>query len=378
LRWHTIGTQGKLAHPPAGSSIFYGESFRAVPHIRHQKNKKALGVTEERSLPQSEKVNRLPSGKEIVEPKNRLAIVCYSFGPPLRSMQLGNITPENFRELLSASMFLIGVMFSFLSLFKNGREHCLRMAGLFLLASLALFAHNAYSYFAALFIVATAVTQLEFLQNLAAIIRGSKEYFDYQKEYLSQKEVENSIEKDVKEIEEAPSEISEIQPSQKIISLNIDKNNLTHAQFGLLVEEYTFNFLEKKYRRPIQRYVRYIGKRNAVEFDGVMQIDKTDLIFEIKATRRSFFPTIFIMNSARRLLERVKEYQELTKREACLRFVLIGTFPSGYVQSLTSKKDQVLEKATDMDITFEAYSFAEIGLPDLQYEQEAKTTASKG
>ena len=175
------------------------------------------------------------------------------------------------------------------------------------MASLALFAHNAYSYFAALFIVATAVTQLEFLQNLAAIIRGSKEYFDYQKEYLSQKEVENSIEKEVKEIEAAPSEISEIQPSQKTISLNIDKKNLTPAQFGLLVEEYTFNFLEKKYRRPIQRYVRYVGKHNAVEFDGVMQMDDTDLVFEIKASRRSFFPTIYVMKSARRILERVKD-----------------------------------------------------------------------
>ena len=293
-------------------------------------------------------------------------------------MQLDNITPENFRELLSASMFLIGVMFSFLSLLKNGREHCLRMAGLFLLASLALFAHNAYSYFAALFIVATAVTQLEFLQNLAAIIRGSKEYFDYQREYLSQKEVENSIEKDVKEIEAAPSEIPEIQSSQKIISLNIDKDNLTPTQFGLLVEEYTFNFLEKKYSRPIQRYIRYIGKRRAVEFDGVMQMDNMDLIFEIKATRRSFFPTIYIINSARRIVEKVKEYQDLTKRQASLRFVLIGTFPPAYVQSLTSKKDQILQNAIEMDITFETYSFAEIGLPDLQLEQEAKTTASKG
>ena len=58
-----------------------------------------------------------------------------------------------------------------------------------------------------------------------------------------------------------------------------------------------------------------------------------------------------------------------------MRFVLIGTFPSGYVQSLTSKKDQILENASKMDITFEAYSFAEIGLPDLQHEQEEKTSA---
>jgi hypothetical protein len=288
-------------------------------------------------------------------------------------MQLDKITPENFRELLSASMFLIGVMFSFLSLLKNGREHCLRMAGLFLLASLALFAHNPYSYFAALFIVATAVTQLEFLQNLAAIIRGSKEYFDYQKEYLSQKEVENSIEKDVQEIEAAPSELGDVQ-SQRMLSVNIDKNNLTNTQFGLLVEDYTFKFLETRYGKPIQRYVRYIGKRHAAEFDGVMQMDNIDMIFEIKATRRSFFPTVYIINAAERIIERVKEYKELTKRAACLRFVLVGNFPPAYVQSLMNKRDRILENATDIDITFEAYSFDEIGLPDLQTEQKAKPT----
>lgn len=268
-------------------------------------------------------------------------------------------------------------MFSFFSLSKNGREHCLRMAGLFLLASLALFAHNPYSYFAALFIVATAVTQLEFLQNLAAIIRGSKEYFDYQKEYVSQKEVENSIEKEVKEIETAPSEISEIQ-SQKMLSVNIDKNNLTPAQFGLLVEEYTFKFLEKKYRKPIQRYPRYVGKRHVAEFDGVMQMDGMDMIFEIKATRKSFFSTLYIIESAKKIIERVKEYQELTKRAACLRYVLIGNFPTSYVQSLINKRDRILENVTDIDISFESYSFEEIGLPDLQIEKEAKPTALKG
>jgi hypothetical protein len=288
-------------------------------------------------------------------------------------VNVDNLTPENFRELLSASMFVVAIIFSFLSLSKNWREHSLRMTGLFLLVGLALFAHNAYSYFATLFIVATAVTQPEFLQNLAAIIRGSKEYFEYKKEYLSPKEVETSIEKDVKAIESAPPEITDGQ-SQKVISLTIDKTNLTPTQFALLVEEYTFKFLEKKYSKPIQKYVRYRGKRYFVEFDGVMQMNSSDLIFEIKSSRRTVFPATFILDSTKRLIGSVREYQELTKRTASLRFVLVGNFPASYIPKLMEKRANILEEVTDIDITFESYTFEEIGLTDLQIEQDLRQT----
>lgn len=90
------------------------------------------------------------------------------------------LIPESFRELLSAACFAIGAVFSFFSLSADKREHALRLSGLFLLSSVALFANNGWCYFAAVFIIATAVTRLQFLQNLAAIIRGSKEFFDYQ------------------------------------------------------------------------------------------------------------------------------------------------------------------------------------------------------
>ena len=45
--------------------------------------------------------------------------------------------------------------------------------------ALSLFCNKPWTYFAALFIVATAMTEIEFLQNLAAIISGDKNYFAY-------------------------------------------------------------------------------------------------------------------------------------------------------------------------------------------------------
>lgn len=282
-------------------------------------------------------------------------------------MPIEHLMPDNFRELLSAFTFLIGIGFSFASIPKGAREHCLRMTGLFLLSSLALFANNAYCYFATVFIVATAVTQLEFLQNLAAIIRGSKEYFDYQKEYLSQREVEKTVEKEVKEIEAAPVDAAEI-PSRKTISLSIDTSNMTHLHFGLLVEQFTFNFLERKYGRPIQRYVRFKGKDSHVEFDGVMQTDNTDLIFEIKTSRRGI-PSLFILDVVKRYVEKVRAYKEITKRAGALRVILVGNYPSTYMQKLIANKEKVLGDLQDIEVAFEIYTFEDVGLSDLLDEK---------
>ena len=283
-------------------------------------------------------------------------------------MNWEHLRPENFREFLSSITFLVGIIFSFISIARNTREHSLRMTGLFLLAGLALFANNPYCYFATLFIVATAVTQLEFLQNLAAIIRGSKEYFDYQKEYLSQREVEKGIERDVREIEAATPEPSEV-PSQDLISISIDRANMTAVQFSLLVEQYTFSFLEKKYGRPIQKYVRFKGHRSFAEFDGVMQMDDYDLLFEIKSSMRGFIPIILIRDVARKYVDRAKEYQDITRRKASLRFVLIGNSTPAHIEKLLDLKSEISNEQPNTPVDFEVYSFEEIGLTDLQLEK---------
>ena len=74
---------------------------------------------------------------------------------------------------------LAALLFSGISLFEKVRVHSLRVLAIFVVAALALFGNHISVYFAAVFIIATAVTELEFLQTLAAIIRGNKEYFTY-------------------------------------------------------------------------------------------------------------------------------------------------------------------------------------------------------
>jgi len=80
-----------------------------------------------------------------------------------------NLLPKSF----------IFIIFSFISLNQKFRGHSVRFSAIFGIAALSLFSNHWTTYFATLFIIATAVTQLDFLEKLAAIIRGDKNYFKY-------------------------------------------------------------------------------------------------------------------------------------------------------------------------------------------------------
>ncbi|MBI3601920.1 MAG: hypothetical protein HY209_03400 [Candidatus Omnitrophica bacterium] len=88
----------------------------------------------------------------------------------------------------SSFIQVIGGVFSFLALVsflasfrKSIRPHSVRLFAIALISAVTLFANNSWVYFVSVFIIATAVTETEFLQNFVAIIRGDRHYFDYKK-----------------------------------------------------------------------------------------------------------------------------------------------------------------------------------------------------
>ena len=87
-------------------------------------------------------------------------------------------SPKDFTELIGALAFVWLVIFAFLSLSDKRRDHSLKILGIASIICLSLFAKNAAVFFAGVFIIATAITSIEFLENLAAIISRSKEYFE--------------------------------------------------------------------------------------------------------------------------------------------------------------------------------------------------------
>jgi hypothetical protein len=92
---------------------------------------------------------------------------------------MNNLLPTSFIQLLAGVLCVIATFLALISLIPISRTHTLRLSAIIFIASLSLFCNYIWSYFAALFIIATAVTEIEFLQNLAAIIRGDKNYFAY-------------------------------------------------------------------------------------------------------------------------------------------------------------------------------------------------------
>jgi len=79
-----------------------------------------------------------------------------------------------------AGILLICAIVAFFCSFRHSiRVLSVRLFAIMLIGALTLFSDNVWTYFASIFIIGTAVTETEFLQNLAAIIWGSKPYFDY-------------------------------------------------------------------------------------------------------------------------------------------------------------------------------------------------------
>jgi hypothetical protein len=283
------------------------------------------------------------------------------------------ISPESFRQLLSAISLSIGILFSFFSMKGEKREHSLRIASLYFLMGITLFSDNAWCYFASVFIIATSVTKLDFLQNLAAIIRGSKEYFDYQKEFMSQKEVELTIAKEIEEIDEIEDEKESVaeKESENSIEIKFDKSNLTNQQFALICEEHAFKFFERKYDRPIQRHIRYRGKGLYIEFDGIMEMENRDLIFEIRVSRLGVFTPKHFTAFKEKMLDRVRRYKDITGRNANLVIVLVGNFTKERKQRMLEQSEDARSQITDFELVFKFLSLNEIGLQDFEDLQRA-------
>jgi hypothetical protein len=98
---------------------------------------------------------------------------------------MDNFYPLSFVQAVGGVLCGSALVFSFISLFDGARTHAIRILAVFFVVALSLFANHVTVYFAAVFIIATAVTELEFLQTLAAILRGNKEYFAFKKDTLS-------------------------------------------------------------------------------------------------------------------------------------------------------------------------------------------------
>lgn len=120
-------------------------------------------------------------------------------------------------------------------------------------------------------------------------------------------------------------------------------------------------YLEKRYSRPIQRYVRIKGKGWLIEFDGLLNFGDSDMIFEIKMSRSGIFPSSILQRNIDKLLAAVHEYQIRTKRNASLRIIMIGDFKQQTKQSIVSSIPEI-SPSSNIEVVVEFLTFEEIGI----------------
>jgi hypothetical protein len=266
-----------------------------------------------------------------------------------------NFLPNNFIEALGGIVISLSLILSLVSLIPCLRSHCTKLLALFVVAALSLFSNCSLTYFAGIFVIATAVTELEFLQNLAAIIRGNKEYFDYKKESLSSDQKHKKIEEEQKQLSEAESAEKKVEEKTiktvraKVIApkLNVEKI--------INIEEKALDKMEEYFNSKIERGVRISRKGKYIELDGLISSVVDDMvpekIIEVKYLRnQNYFSTI--KNIFPRIEHLARTYSQITNKIAKLHIVLVVEGD----QELGEKQLQSLKQLIDSSNIAMGYS----------------------
>lgn len=229
------------------------------------------------------------------------------------------VGPQNFLELLGAALLFVGVVLSFLSLVPALRTSALRLSAISFLAALAIFSNYWVTYFAAIFIIATAVTELEFLHILAAIIRGDKNYFDFRREFLTHDEALKKSQRDAG-IEGETSKIESSVKKQPAKALHISGRGRALATTAFRLEERALDWYEQKFGTPVQRYVRFIGQSRSAEVDGFVEgrPGTPDTIIEIKWFHNEHPGTGFHSRLIEQVADIYQRYELITKKKGTI------------------------------------------------------------
>jgi len=276
------------------------------------------------------------------------------------------IKPVTYENLIGTLLICVSIICLFTSFFEIHKKHATKLFSILIVTSLALFSSYWATYFAAIFIVATAVTELEFLQTLAAIIRKDKNYFDFKKEALSK---EDNIRRKAEEALEE--ELISTENNEGINKNKIDLSTLSTLprneamRLSIDVEDKTLNYLESQHGK-IERNVRFRKNGTSVEFDGVIDFKgkSANKIFEIKWTRNPdhFFP--FITHSIRRSKDVIDKYLSITGHEAEFHLIVILNTKTS---TTPERIDKMNERAQDVGISLTFLSLSEIGF-DVSHE----------
>lgn len=269
--------------------------------------------------------------------------------------------PDSYSSFIGTASLLLASLCLAISFCESNKSHATKLFSIMLVAALSFFSSHWTTYFAAIFIVATAVTELEFLQNLAAIIRKDENYFNYKKEALSKAE---NIRRKVEDVIEEEYEAGNLpEPDRTDIKINLatlkDLTGSARMKLSFEVEEKALDFLSKDFGR-IERGVRFRKDGSSVEFDGVVSngADKEDILFEVKWTRNPDHSYMFAMHSIKKCVELIEVYQSITGRSPRFNLVMVTNTKNDIP---TERLQRLSDKANESNIKLIHLSLKEIG-----------------
>ncbi len=85
------------------------------------------------------------------------------------------ILPGSFIELLAGILLLAALVFALVSLMTENKRPITRLSAILFVSSLCLFSDNGWIYFVGVFIIATAIIDLDFIQNVVGIFKGTRQ-----------------------------------------------------------------------------------------------------------------------------------------------------------------------------------------------------------
>jgi hypothetical protein len=122
--------------------------------------------------------------------------------------------------LLAGLLTMVGTLAAVMLMVVNRRtDLSVKLTGSILVLAMSFAAQNGFVYAIGVFVIATLVTELQFLEKLAALIWNRKEYWDYLSK-ASPREVQEKIARD-------EAEIAEVLPRRSAPELNENNTDAT-------------------------------------------------------------------------------------------------------------------------------------------------------
>lgn len=204
---------------------------------------------------------------------------------------------------------------------KRHTEVPIKFIGSFFVLALCFFANNAWTYGVGIFIIATLVTELEFLEKLAAIAWGRREYFEYLMRRASEEEVKEKI-------EEEYTKSYPIEQKKKDVE-KVKQDKMTYIDESLRFEEEVLDAITNKEKGGFlpkhhlkKQVVIRVGDNKAL-FDAIADYDKYYFIIEVKTSTN----LNLLIRDARQLRLNsyiFERYLHETKKRGKVRLLLIA------------------------------------------------------